>query len=379
MVKNAAKEYGRLIYKASSKWANWDPPHPIRCGDYGVLNDSGQLEVEGNIYNASFKAHLPSHLDLSIPIHQPTDAAVEEKLIIVSDGATTKGIDVTPNIGITGAAQISLQVQLQFPQGEHGASLIMWNPRLTFIPSETIRQSLLDVPVLKDKYLVTKAFVCPAYSLYLSSKSGQQMIISLTVDTPIPAAPGVNVGGKASYNWKSSSQSQFLRQASSKEGEYAFTPLFELRVNLDQGKNTNPWSRMLRLTLQSPSPRYPDNRMDPPRLPPPRDINEDRPRSHSPRYRHDDSDRPRSRSPHYHDNRGRPRSRSPRSRWHSPHHRDLDRPRSRSPLYHDVRDRPRSRSPRSRSHSPHHRDLDRPRSESRSPLYRYREDRYRPR
>ena len=45
----------------------------------------------------------------------------------------------------------------------------MHKPRTTYTPPKVLLKALVDIPELKDKYLVTETFTCPAYSLYLSS------------------------------------------------------------------------------------------------------------------------------------------------------------------------------------------------------------------
>lgn len=45
----------------------------------------------------------------------------------------------------------------------------MHKPRSTYVPPKVMLKKLIDIPELRDKYIVTEAFSCPAYSLYLSS------------------------------------------------------------------------------------------------------------------------------------------------------------------------------------------------------------------
>ncbi|KIJ65855.1 hypothetical protein HYDPIDRAFT_27082 [Hydnomerulius pinastri MD-312] len=244
---HSSRKYVELIFKASSKWANWDPPYSVQCGHYGTINpDSGQLEINGNIYHESFKKHLPPDFDLALPEHQPMDGDVEDDLVITTAGVSNKGINVAPGAGLAGIANASLKVQLQFPQGKRAATLVMHKPRQTFIPPNTVLEPLFKLEALKDKYLVTKTFTCPAYSLYLSNKSGEQLSLALVVNSPLAlAAPGVTAGGEVSVDWQTNIQTAFHRKASSKSGEYSFTPLFDLRRKVPR------WKRLLR---DSPTP-----------------------------------------------------------------------------------------------------------------------------
>jgi hypothetical protein len=47
----------------------------------------------------------------------------------------------------------------------------MAQPRSSYIPRDTVLKHLAEVQALKDMFLVTEVFLCPAYCLYLSSGS----------------------------------------------------------------------------------------------------------------------------------------------------------------------------------------------------------------
>ena len=69
---------------------------------------------------------------------------------------------------IPGLAEASIKGQWIFGS-RCGALLVMAYPRCSYIPPATILKYLAEVEALKDMFLVTEVFVCPAYSLYLSS------------------------------------------------------------------------------------------------------------------------------------------------------------------------------------------------------------------
>jgi len=200
----------------------------------------------------SFKKYLPPDLDLSLPEHQPVEGDVEEDLIMTTEGVSSKGISVAPNFGIAGAAQVSLKLQLQFPEGKRGASLVMHKPRQTFISPNTVLEPLFKIEVLRDKYLVTRTFSCPAYSQYLSNGKGEQLSLALAVSTPIPVAPGLTAGGEVSADWKTNIQSQYHRKASTQSGKYSFTPLYDMK------KKATFWQRMWRGAPSVPAPEGDD-------------------------------------------------------------------------------------------------------------------------
>lgn len=77
-----------LIQQASSKRANWDSLIDNKAGHYGTINsETGELEVEGNIYDACFQQSSRQHglgNNLTYPSYQPIKGAIEDDIIISS-------------------------------------------------------------------------------------------------------------------------------------------------------------------------------------------------------------------------------------------------------------------------------------------------------
>jgi hypothetical protein len=69
---------------------------------------------------------------------------------------------------VPGLAEASIQGQWAFGS-TRGALLLMAHPRSSYILGDTLLKQLTKVQALKDMFLVTEVFLCPAYSLYLSS------------------------------------------------------------------------------------------------------------------------------------------------------------------------------------------------------------------
>lgn len=86
--KQASRKYIDLIQQASSKFANWDPPHLIKvgcptlnlcgnlsrpahsqAGDYGKIDrETGKFEKEGNIYDNSCTDRVVADLAAQHPV-----------------------------------------------------------------------------------------------------------------------------------------------------------------------------------------------------------------------------------------------------------------------------------------------------------------------
>ncbi|KAH7906670.1 hypothetical protein BJ138DRAFT_1117362 [Hygrophoropsis aurantiaca] len=233
-MKYASRKYVDLIRQTTAKWANWDPPIPIKVGSYGTINgETGELDVEGNIYDATFeeiwKTHFPN---INLKDHQPKVGEPDEDFVVSSVGVRRRDLKIGPEIGLTGVANVSLKGEWQFATGRRGALLVMHKPRQTYLPPGELLKPLYNIPELKDKYIVTSVFSCPAYSIYLSDKSGEKVSLALVANGPIPTAPIANIGAELALDWWTDSQTSFLRKAASKKGDYSFTPLYALKRKL---------------------------------------------------------------------------------------------------------------------------------------------------
>jgi hypothetical protein len=225
------RKYIDLIRQVSSKWVNWDPPIPVEVGAYGeVENETGELRVDGNIYDPEFQAEL-NRLGLTIRMadHPPEEGGVEDDFIVSSKGAKRIDLSAGPDVGVAGFATASIKGQWQFEQGKRDALLIMYCPRLRYLPPNVILDRLYKVPKLKDKWLVTSIHICPAFSMYLSNKSGEKVSLALVAQVPVPPAAGVSAGGEGSLGWWSDTQADLFRKACDKSGKYCYTPLYTMK------------------------------------------------------------------------------------------------------------------------------------------------------
>jgi hypothetical protein len=109
----------------------------------------------------------------------------------------------------------------------------MHNPRQIYIPPNAVLGPLYKVDKLIDKYLVTSIHVCPAYSMYLSDKSGNKVSLALVAQAPA-------AGATAGVTWWADAQTGIHRKACDETGSYTFTPLFSLRRPI---KRNRRWIR----------------------------------------------------------------------------------------------------------------------------------------
>ncbi|KAF9220623.1 hypothetical protein BS17DRAFT_797611 [Gyrodon lividus] len=225
------RKYVDLIHQTSSKWANWDPPIPVEVGAYGTIHPgTGELIVEGNIYDPEFQEELDKvNGKFKIADHPPSEGGIEGDYIIASAGARSINFSLEPQVGFAGIASASLKGQWQFQKRQRDALLVMYKPRQKYIPSKVILDHLYKVPKLQGKCLVTSVHVCPAFSMYLSNKSGEKISLALAAQAPVAAAAAVTAGGDVGFDWWADTQATLLRKACDKNGTYRYTPLYALK------------------------------------------------------------------------------------------------------------------------------------------------------
>jgi len=225
---SSSRKFVDLIFKATAKWANLNPPTDIKVGDYGKLDETtGEFLREGNIYNDSHNIFLQDqNIAQLVKDHPPITATREDEYIAASTrvkrGDFKLGAEVS---AIPGLADASIKGQWIFGS-RRGALLIMAHPRCSYIPPATILKYLAEVEGLKDMFLVTEVFSCPAYSLYLSSGTNEIVNLALLGSSPLPQAPvSLQIAGK----WWVQNTSGLFRSASEPDGKDDYTPLYMLK------------------------------------------------------------------------------------------------------------------------------------------------------
>ncbi|KAG2057966.1 hypothetical protein BDR06DRAFT_877069 [Suillus hirtellus] len=233
MPDSASRKFIDLIFQTSSKWANWDPPIPIKVGSFGKIDrQTGVFIADGNIYDEAFQESLKQQglmIDLSHPSCQPIMGAVEEDMIMSSMDVKKSEISITPKVSALDLASTSFKAEFQFQEGKRGAVLVMHKPQQEYIPRGRVLSIIHEAHQLRDKYIVSSIFTCPGYYLYLSNRSAERVTLALTANTSLTTSIDVSAGGEASIDWWTDAQAAFLRKAFDKAGQYRYTPLFDLK------------------------------------------------------------------------------------------------------------------------------------------------------
>ncbi|KAG2129590.1 hypothetical protein DEU56DRAFT_492973 [Suillus clintonianus] len=224
---HAQRMFVDLIFASTGKYPNWDPPSEIPVGSYGRIDkDTGNLIPEGSIYSDDFKERLiAAGINPDSNEHQPKDCPEESEFTAWSKNVKRLELNVESHADVSGIATASIKGTWQIKKGTTGAVLLMDKPRIKHI-TPAILGKLASIELLKNVHLVVKVFYCPAYSLYLSDKSGENISIALLASAPI-VAPVSTVGATASMRWWNDRQAGLSRNGC--KTEHCFTPLYDLR------------------------------------------------------------------------------------------------------------------------------------------------------
>jgi hypothetical protein len=233
-IKYESRKFIDLIQRATSKWANWDPPKKIEVGDYGtIMNETGEFDWEGNIYSPHFQKQFQSSkykfdIDLTDSALRPYEQeARDDHFVVKSWGVTTKQINASAEVAVPGVTNVALKLQIEFDGNKPAAVLVMHKPRYSSLPNdERIIQLIKSMSaILKEKYIVTEVISCAAYMMHLSDQQAEKF--SVTLKAVGPVTPATNTGGAASFTWSSEAVYGLSRQGSDPAEKYM--PLYRLK------------------------------------------------------------------------------------------------------------------------------------------------------
>ncbi|OJA16332.1 hypothetical protein AZE42_06575 [Rhizopogon vesiculosus] len=231
---HAQRKFIELIYNRTGKYANWDPPSEMQVGSYGRIDrETGNLTVEGSIYDKAFEENLiGAGINIDSDEHRPEECPDETDFTAWSKNVKKLEFNIETHAkDIPGIASATIKGTWEVKKGTTGAVLLMHNPRIKRLTADVLTK-LSKIELLKHMHVVTKVFYCPAFSLYLSDKSGEKISMAL-VDATSTA------GGSASMAWWSDNLAGLSRRGC--KLEHCFTPLYELKhVRHPRWRRTSP-------------------------------------------------------------------------------------------------------------------------------------------
>ncbi|KAG8897555.1 hypothetical protein FRB99_008065 [Tulasnella sp. 403] len=240
---NPARKFSDLVFSASSKYPNWDPPRPIKVGEYGVLNpDTAEFEREGNIYDDPDFANI-------VKGKPPEPSPAEDRIVITSNHVKGRELGLSGDLDAT-IAEASFKWEWTF--GRHAAAiLVAFYPRLDSLNRTLDIKQLIEHPKLRGKHIVKDTITCPKYVLFFSRKGNDRLLLALSVQlpvapvAPVSAGPGAHTGCVMRYSLGISREAGFdPRVTEDKE----YTILFGLK----RLKLKNPISSIVKAVKNIP-------------------------------------------------------------------------------------------------------------------------------
>ncbi|KAJ7772892.1 hypothetical protein DFH07DRAFT_913136 [Mycena maculata] len=226
-MRNSERTYVDLLFRASKKYASWDPEIAVKVGDYGRITQgkcglafwrkNGTFLKEGNIFqDGKAKTHgIPE------PIECGADSGGETW--IVSQNA--EQVDVSTSVGgITPAlTQCKVKGAFKFSSGR-GAILVMENDTITAIDPPGALRKLLEDTAMRGSVVVSEVHRCSSYARLLTAEAGSTVALGLSIEPPVEGVASAS----ANATWVRNASSGNFRTRVDKRGERKFYPLFRL-------------------------------------------------------------------------------------------------------------------------------------------------------
>ncbi|KAJ7773161.1 hypothetical protein B0H16DRAFT_1765916, partial [Mycena metata] len=230
--------YFDLLYRATKKYASWDPEILIKAGHWGRITQvprsfafwrrrEGTFVREGNIYTDG-KA---KEYGIEDPVEFGHDSGGQTW--VTSENA--REVDVSASVGGTKptVGHCKATVVFKFSSGR-GAILAMENTTTTIIDPPGALKQLLDDPSMRNTVVVSEVHACSSYARLLTTKADNTVVLDLTVE---PAVSGV-VSSSATAKWVRHGTSGYFKSQVNKKGDRTFYPLFRLVSRSEQSMST---------------------------------------------------------------------------------------------------------------------------------------------
>ncbi|KAH7921892.1 hypothetical protein BV22DRAFT_1018462 [Leucogyrophana mollusca] len=226
---DSERQYVDLLFRASKKYASWDPELAVEVGDWGRITagrpgwafwrrQRGTFLKEGNIYTDKIaeKYGIPAPKEYGVE-------ATEGVTWVASQNAQELDISGSAGGQTPVLANCSIKAGFQFSSGS-GAVLAMNNDTITTIDPAGCLRRLLDDETLRDCVVVSEVHRCSSYARYLSSPNTKSITMGLSVEPPVSGV----ASAKADVKWVRSTTTGNFKSKVDKSEARVFYPLFRL-------------------------------------------------------------------------------------------------------------------------------------------------------
>ncbi|KAJ7138003.1 hypothetical protein C8R44DRAFT_607233 [Mycena epipterygia] len=227
---SSERTYVDLLFRASRKYASWDPEVVVKVGDYGKITQgsrpwwafwrakNGTFMKEGNVFlNGMAEKHgIPE------PIECDGGEAEGETWIVSQSG---EEIEISRSVrGITPAImQCNVKGVYKFSSGR-GAILVMNKDTISVIDTPGALGRLLEDPSMHGFVVVSEVHRCSSYARLLTTQKGETVALGLSIEPP---AAGV-ASAAANAKWLHNCTGRDFRYGHDPEGSRKFYLLFRL-------------------------------------------------------------------------------------------------------------------------------------------------------
>jgi len=244
--------YVDLLFRASKKYASWDPEVKVEVGDWGRITTGhvglafwrrarGTFLKEGNIY----KDGKAEKYGIPDPVEYGQDAT-EGVTWMVSQNA--EELDASADVAgkAPALAECKVKAAFKFSSGR-GAVLVMEKDTITTIDPPGSLRRLLDEEKMLGLVVVSQVHRCSSYARLLTAQSGGTVAIGLSAKPPAVAS------ASADASWVRSTNAGNFKSRVDKTGDRIFYPLFRLVSLKDQDVSSG-----MRDELEAGDPPLPD-------------------------------------------------------------------------------------------------------------------------
>lgn len=234
------RRYVDLLFRASKKFASWDPEKHLEVGDWGRLATGHPFWAfwrpercvfvkEGNIYQDKIAEKYGIPLPKVLGEENPNELTWVTSLNVRDMDVSTSMGKQTPEL-----AECSVKVGFQFVSGGgEAAVLIMVNDSVTTIDPATSLRQLLGEEALRDRVVVSEAHRCASYASYLASSKTKDVVIGLSSK----ASEGSS-STQPYPRWVRTNKTGYFKGKADNSGERKYYPLYKLVSVKAAGGNT---------------------------------------------------------------------------------------------------------------------------------------------
>ncbi|KAJ7138051.1 hypothetical protein C8R44DRAFT_607315 [Mycena epipterygia] len=228
---NSERTYVDLLFRASRKYASWDPEVLVKVGDWGRIT-RGKRGIAFWRKNGTFVKERNSFLDgkaeynIPDPIEYDGGGTSDGETWIVSQNAAQ--VDVSTSVGIIleitpAIMHCNIKGALKF-SSRRGAILVMENDSISAIDPPGVFRRLLEDSSMHGFVVISEVRRCSSYVRLLTAEKRGTIALGLSVEPPVSGV----LSATAKAKWIRNFSSGNFRARVSKTGNRNFFPLFRL-------------------------------------------------------------------------------------------------------------------------------------------------------